>query len=85
MVLTEMTLQILYFAGLRDLVGTAKETIEVDDSIHSVEALLNDLQERHSTLRLDGVRIAVNEEFQPLEASISQGDVIALIPPVSGG
>lgn len=80
-----MTLQILYFAGLRDLVGTAKETIEVDDSVCSVKALLDDLQKRHSALRLDGVRVAVNEEFQPVDASISQGDVVALIPPVSGG
>ena len=29
--------------------------------------------------------IAVNEEFSPTDTVLQEGDVVALIPPVSGG
>ena len=31
------------------------------------------------------VRLAVNQEYQPWEAPLSDGDELGLIPPVSGG
>ena len=30
-------------------------------------------------------RVAINEEFAPDDQELKQGDVVALIPPVSGG
>lgn len=45
------------------------------------------LLERYPTLGawLDAVRLAVNWEYQPWDASLQDGDEIGFIPPVSGG
>jgi molybdopterin synthase sulfur carrier subunit len=34
---------------------------------------------------MEGVRVAVNEEFCGNDTVLSDGDVVAFIPPVSGG
>lgn len=53
----------------------------------TVAALLALLQERHGALRgrLQGVRVAVDEEFAENSRELCGGEVVALIPPVSGG
>jgi molybdopterin converting factor small subunit len=52
-----------------------------------VSALLQTLQARHAALagRLESVRVAVNEEFVEASTLLDGGEVVALIPPVSGG
>lgn len=77
---------VLYFAALRDLAGAAEEQVGVSAPF-SVAALLALLEARHAALRgrLAGVRVAVNEEFTELATLLQGGEVVALIPPVSGG
>jgi molybdopterin converting factor small subunit len=36
-------------------------------------------------MRFDGVRVAVNEEFEGDDHVLNDSDVIAFIPPVAGG
>jgi len=78
---------VLYFAALRDLAGKASEEVELPDGPVTVAMLRVLLEKRHAGLsgRLAGVRVALNEEFTDETASIAAGDVVALIPPVSGG
>lgn len=82
-----MNVEVLYFAGVRDLVGTPKETLSPPATVTTVESFAAWLQERHPELsgRLTGVRFAVNEEFAADADAIRDGDVIAVIPPVAGG
>jgi molybdopterin synthase sulfur carrier subunit len=82
-----MTLRILYFAGLRDAVGLAEETVELPDGVWTVEALADYLAARHRAFaeRRGHVRIARNEAFAEPGEALADGDVIALIPPVAGG
>ena len=79
--------RVLYFAAVRDLVGTAEEQLELPEGVASVAAFATHLQTLHPELhgRLGGVRIAVNETFASEADPIATGDVIALIPPVAGG
>ena len=83
-----VAVSVLYFAALRDLAGVAEESI-VLPSTESVDvsALLTALEREHEALRgrLGSVRVAVNEEFAPLSTKLVGGEVVALIPPVSGG
>ena len=82
-----MTLTVLYFAAVRDLVGRDEESLDVPATVSTVEALGKHLAAIHPELdgRLGYVRFARNEEFaQPADA-IADGDTIALIPPVAGG
>jgi molybdopterin converting factor subunit 1 len=78
---------VLYFAALRDLAGTGEERVNLPALPTSVETLLRALESRHSALRgrLASVRVAVDEEFSELSRELRGGEVVALIPPVSGG
>jgi molybdopterin converting factor subunit 1 len=77
----------LYFAALRDLAGLSEERVALPAQPASVAVLLSALEERHSGLRgrLQSVRVAVDEEFTELSRELQGGEVVALIPPVSGG
>jgi molybdopterin converting factor subunit 1 len=84
--MSEPLLTILYFAALRDLAGISEERVACP-AARNVEGLLRALEERHGALngRLGSVRVAVNEEFVELSTALRGGEVVALIPPVSGG
>jgi molybdopterin converting factor subunit 1 len=82
-----LTVSVLYFAALRDLAGTGEESVSLPSRPTSIEALLRMLEARHGRLsgRLASVRVAVNEEFTEKSRELLGGEVVALIPPVSGG
>jgi len=84
---TAMSLRVLYFAGLRDAVGIAEETIDLPPGIRTVRGLADLLASRHRAYaeRRAHVRIARNEAFAGDEEPVADGDVVALIPPVAGG
>lgn len=82
-----ITVSVLYFAALRDLARAHEEQVTLASGPMDVASLLAFLQQRHPELagRLQSVRVAVNEEFVELGAVLNGGEVVALIPPVSGG
>ena len=83
----DSSVRVLYFAALRDLAGTSEERVDLTAPPLSVGALLAALEGRHAELRgrLGSVRVAVNEEFTELATLLRGGEIVALIPPVSGG
>jgi sulfur-carrier protein len=82
-----MTIAVLYFAALRELLGRSEETLSDVPVPLSVHAFAQHLAQRHPALvpHLGSVRFAVNESFVTATAEIRDGDTVALIPPVSGG
>jgi molybdopterin synthase sulfur carrier subunit len=82
-----MALHVLYFAGLREAVGLAEETVELPEGVRTVGALADHLARRHPAYRdrRAHVRIARNEAFAGDDDPLADGDVVALIPPVAGG
>ena len=75
------------FAMLRERAGSDSIEIELDDGAtvaDAIEALGRDPGVGDLASRLP-LRIAVNREYAPDEATISPGDELAAIPPVSGG
>jgi len=66
------------FAGLRERAGWSQREIDAD-RVGDVWAAL-DLGEEP-----EGLLYAVNKEYAPVETKLADGDVVALIPPVSGG
>jgi molybdopterin synthase catalytic subunit/molybdopterin converting factor small subunit len=69
------------FAGLRERAATAERELELDSGarVSDVWAPL-DLGEEP-----EGLLYAVNREYASPERRLSEGDEVALIPPVSGG
>jgi molybdopterin converting factor subunit 1 len=81
-----MRLEVLYFAGAREAVGRPSDVVDVPDGT-TVAALRGALATRHPALArlLPSARLAVGERFAPESRPLADGDVVALIPPVSGG
>ncbi len=83
-----MRITVRLFAGLREVVGSDSIVEEFGTPDVTVEGLRARLGEAHPKLGpyLSGVAIAVNEEYilEP-GTTLSDGDTVALIPPISGG
>lgn len=85
-----MALTVLYFARLRESIGTAQEDITWQANLANVDALLEYLRARGSqwqTALSDerGVRVAVNQDLAHGHTLLKDGDEVALFPPVTGG
>lgn len=83
-------MQLLYFAWLREKIGTAEEELDPPSDISTVGALLDWLSDRgdgYSDALSDRsvVRVAVNQEYVGLEHPVTGRDEVALFPPVTGG
>jgi sulfur-carrier protein len=74
---------ILLFAHLQEQFGTDKITI--NETELTVTALKEKLEKEYNWDQGQRVMIAINEEYAVDEDMITEGNVVALIPPVSGG
>lgn len=81
-----ITVNVLYFASLSDLVGLTEEKIEVPEAT-TVEELLARLEASTPDLKRfqRRFRVAVEQDFVDLSTRLEAGMEVALIPPVSGG
>jgi molybdopterin converting factor subunit 1 len=84
------SLRLLYFAWLRERLGTAEEVLAVPDGVATVGELLAWLRGRNETFAAafsaaGRVRCAVNQEFAGPDAPVAAGDEVAFFPPVTGG
>jgi molybdopterin converting factor subunit 1 len=77
---------VLFFAGTREVVGHEREQVEVRGDA-TVSSLLDALCSRHPGLEphRPSLRVAVNESYVELSHLLAAGDEVALIPPVAGG
>jgi molybdopterin converting factor subunit 1 len=82
-----VSITVLYFAAVRDLVGKDEESLALPLGVATIETLAIHLTALHPELagRLGYVRFARNEEFARSSDPVVDGDTIALIPPVAGG
>lgn len=84
-----MTLKILYFASLREALGTAAESFDLPAGIATVGALRAHLVARGDPWTALGttrnLRAAVNQRMAGPEAAVADGDEVAFFPPVTGG
>jgi molybdopterin synthase sulfur carrier subunit len=85
-----MQLDILYFAWLRERIGTGEERVDVPDAVATVADLIRWLAERHGgagsalhdTTRL---RAALDGCHVGLDAALAGAREVSLFPPVTGG
>lgn len=81
-----ITVTLLYFASLSDLMGTGEQSLELPDG-SSVSDLLDLLEQTTPGLTRfqRRYRVAMNQTFVNFDEPILDGAELALIPPVSGG
>jgi len=82
-----MRVRVLYFAAVRDIVMRDEESVDLPEDVTTVGAFCTYIEVAHPELvgRMGHVRIARNEAFARATETLADGDVLALIPPVSGG
>ncbi|MFG3445488.1 molybdopterin converting factor subunit 1 [Bacillus velezensis] len=76
-------IKVLLFAGLAEQAGTP--VIELDEKETSASAVKTLLKERYGLQTIDNAMIAINETYVKDNSTVTEGDTIAFIPPVSGG
>jgi molybdopterin synthase sulfur carrier subunit len=84
-----MMLKILYFASLRETLGTGSEELRLPVGVADVAGLIGLLAARggpwEGLATVRNLRCAVNQEMAQLDSPIGPGDEIAFFPPVTGG
>jgi molybdopterin converting factor subunit 1 len=80
-----MRVRTLFFATYRELAGTEELEIELPVGATAGD-LVARLRSRGALARLPvEPALAVNQEYAPLGTRLSDGDEVALLPPVAGG
>ena len=81
-----MTVEVRYFASLRQWTGCSHERIEIDPGT-DVSALWDLLRRRHPRLSEVGFRplVACNRSYAAWDRRLEEGSEVAFLPPVSGG
>lgn len=84
-----MSIKLLYFAQLREALGTRGEEIALPAGVADVAALRAHLAARGEAwgelTRSRNLRAALNQRMVGPEAAIADGDEVAFFPPVTGG
>ena len=81
----EMKVQILFFGITTDLLGFSNLELEVTEA-STVLNLKSLLKEKYPQLKnMASYAIAVNESYAVNDLVLNENDIVAIIPPVSGG
>ncbi|RXI98286.1 molybdopterin converting factor subunit 1 [Anaerobacillus alkaliphilus] len=76
-------IKVLFFAELEEIVGTREFTI--DQTEMTALEVKEFLKKQFPTLPVDRAMMAVNEEYVEETDVVKANDIVAFIPPVSGG
>ncbi|MGV8947278.1 MAG: MoaD/ThiS family protein [Lutibacter sp.] len=80
-----MNIKILFFGITTDITGSNTDTITFKKNT-SVKDLKSVLILKYPNLKnIDDFAIAINEEYAEDDTILQLNDVVAIIPPVSGG
>ena len=81
---------LLYFARLREALGSGREELVLPSGINTLGALRTHLAQRGEAWAKEmaagrNLRAAVNQDIATADTPIKDGDEIAFFPPVTGG
>jgi molybdopterin synthase sulfur carrier subunit len=85
-----MKVRLLFFASLRERLGTTGEEVDVPPTVSTVAGLREHLRGRGGAWAevfapKRNVRAAVNQDMAQPTAKLKAGDEVAFFPPVTGG
>ncbi|MBJ8069354.1 MULTISPECIES: molybdopterin converting factor subunit 1 [Bacillus] len=76
-------IEVLLFANLQE--EASKSALQIDYGNITVTELKDILVKEYNITISNQIMVAVNEEYANEDDIIQTGDVVAMIPPVSGG
>ncbi len=85
-----MNIQLRFFAGIREALGIAQETLALPAHVQTVGEVRSFLRERggawaEALAEGRALRMAYNHEMTGADTRISEGCEVAFFPPVTGG
>ncbi len=85
-----MTITILYFAGLREALGTHRETIDLPAGVRTAAQLRAWLRSRGGAwaeMLAEGraIRVSIDQAMARPDTPVGSGAEVAFFPPVTGG
>lgn len=84
-----MNVTVLFFAGLREALGSGREGLALPPGVVTVAGLRDFLAARgepwSALANTKNLRVAVNQVMVGFDAAIKAGDEVAFFPPVTGG
>ncbi len=82
-----LTIQVLAFAQLADELGWRRQAVTLDLDPPTVRAALDVVAGDHAAVAAmrEHLAVAVNDRYVTSDHELTDGDEVALIPPVSGG
>ena len=80
-----MKVRLLLFAQYREWAGQDEVELDLPAGSTAAEAIQRLRAEPHMSRLSAAPAIALNQVYAPLSAALSDGDELALIPPVAGG
>lgn len=83
-------MRVLYFAWLREKIGTGQETVDPPGDVTTAAQLMDwlaDRSDRHADALAErsAIRIAVDQRHAGADELIADAEEVALFPPVTGG
>ncbi len=84
------SIQILYFARVKEKLNYSTEAVDLPDEIHNIAQLKQFLAQRGDVWReifasQQSIRAAINHQLVDDTATIQPQDEVAFFPPVTGG
>lgn len=85
-----MTIDMLYFAWVRERIGTGQERVDPPGAVRNVADLICWLADRspgHAAAFAEPARLraAIDQRFVALDALLGDAREVAIFPPVTGG
>jgi len=85
-----VSVKILFFAGLREQLGSGGEQLQLPPGVGTVAALRAHLMARGGAWQTAlgekrALRVAVNQDMAQADTPVKAGDEVAFFPPVTGG
>ena len=75
-----MSIQVKFFASLRESLGQSETTVEQASTVSEVWDLAT-----QSTAPPKNLLVAVNLDYANMQSQVNDGDEVAFFPPVTGG
>ncbi len=84
MELKECTIKVQYYAIFREQAGKSEELLKTLSG--TAEELYYELQNKYNfSLAIELVKVAINNEYAPLDQELKEKDEILFIAPLAGG
>ncbi len=85
-----MTIDLLYFAWVREAIGKGSESVEPPEAVRTIVDLIDWLSKRgegyaEAFAEPAKLRAAIDQAFVPLDSELGDAREVAIFPPVTGG